>query len=116
MTMNPAFITYGSLAIAIVLEVIGTSFLQQSQQFTKLVPTVITAVCYAAAFYFLSVALKTLPVGVAYAIWSGLGIVLISAVGLLVFKQALDFAGVVGLGLIILGVVVVNGFSNMTPH
>ncbi|MGH6761980.1 MAG: DMT family transporter [Phyllobacterium sp.] len=114
--MNPAFVTYGSLAIAIVLEVIGTSFLQQSQQFTKLVPTAIMAVCYAAAFYFLSHVLKTVPVGVAYAIWSGLGIVPISAVGLIMFKQALDLAGMIGLGLIVLGVIVVNGFSNMAPH
>lgn len=114
--MNPALITYGSLAAAILLEVIGTTFLQQSQQFTRLVPTVIMALCYATAFYLLSIALRTLPVGIAYAIWSGLGIVLISAVGLILFKQTLDTPAVVGLGLIISGVVVVNVFSGSVQH
>ncbi|WP_274425677.1 DMT family transporter [Chelativorans sp. YIM 93263] len=114
--MNPALITYGSLAIAIVFEVIGTSFLQQSQQFTRLLPTAGMAVCYAGAFYFLSISLKAIPVGVAYAIWSGLGVVLISIIGVIVFKQTLDWAALIGLGLIVLGVVVVNGFSDSISH
>lgn len=114
--MNPALITYGSLAIAIVFEVIGTSFLQQSQQFTRLVPTAGMAVCYAGAFYFLSISLKAIPVGVAYAIWSGLGVVLISIIGIVVFKQTLDAAALIGLGLIILGVLIVNGFSDSISH
>lgn len=114
--MNPALITYGSLAIAIVFEVIGTSFLQQSQQFTRLLPTAGMAVCYASAFYFLSISLKAIPVGVAYAIWSGLGVVLISIIGIIVFKQTLDWAALIGLGLIVLGVVVVNGFSDSISH
>jgi small multidrug resistance pump len=114
--MNPALITYGSLAIAIVLEVVGTSFLQQSQQFTRPLPTVVMALCYAGAFYFLSISLKTLPVGIAYAIWSGLGIVLITGVGFFAFKQSLDLPGMVGLALIILGVVIVNGFSKSVAH
>ena len=114
--MNPALLTYGSLAIAIVLEVIGTTFLQQSQQFTRAVPTVLMAACYLAAFYLLSIALRTLPVGIAYGIWSGLGIVLVSAVGVVVFRQTLDLAAVIGLGLIVSGVVVVNVFSNSVSH
>ncbi|CDN48618.1 DMT family transporter [Neorhizobium galegae] len=114
--MNPAILTYGSLAGAIVLEVIGTTFLQQSQQFTRALPTILMGLCYAIAFYLLSIALRTLPVGVAYAIWSGLGIVLISAVGLILFRQTLDTAAMIGLGLIISGVVVVNLFSSSVGH
>ncbi|CAN7398499.1 DMT family transporter [Neorhizobium sp. LjRoot104] len=114
--MNPALLTYGSLAAAIVLEVIGTTFLQQSQQFTRAFPTILMGLCYAAAFYLLSIALRTLPVGIAYAIWSGLGIVLISAVGLVLFRQTLDTAAIIGLGLIISGVVVVNVFSSSVGH
>lgn len=114
--MNGAVITYAALIAAIVCEVIGTSFLQQSQQFTRLVPTVLMAVFYGAAFFLLSITLKTLPVGVAYAIWSGLGIVLISAVGYVFFRQTLDLAAMIGLGLIIAGVVVVNVFSKTVGH
>lgn len=114
--MNGAVTTYAALIAAIVCEVIGTSFLQQSQQFTRLVPTVLMAVFYGAAFFLLSITLKTLPVGVAYAIWSGLGIVLISAVGYVFFRQTLDLAAMIGLGLIIAGVVVVNIFSKTAGH
>lgn len=114
--MNPALITYGSLVVAIALEVVGTTLLQQSQQFTRLMPTLGMALCYAAAFYFLSITLRVLPVGVAYAIWSGLGVVLISLVGLVVFRQTLDLAAIIGLGLIIAGVAVVNLFSNAVSH
>lgn len=114
--MNGAVTTYAALIAAIVCEVIGTSFLQQSQQFTRLVPTVLMAVFYGAAFFLLSITLKTLPVGVAYAIWSGLGIVLISAVGYVFFRQTLDLAAMIGLGLIIAGVVVVNVFSKTVGH
>ena len=78
--MNAAVLTYGALVAAIVCEVIATSFLQQSQQFTRLLPTVLMALFYGAAFYLLSFTLRALPVGVAYAIWSGLGIVLISGI------------------------------------
>jgi len=114
--MNPVLATYGLLTIAIAFEVVGTSFLKQSNQFTNPVPTILTLLCYGAAFYFLSITLKTLPVGIAYAIWSGLGIVLISIVGFVVFGQKLDLAAVIGLGLIIAGVVVVNVFSNSVTH
>lgn len=110
------FTTYIALGIAIALEVVGTSALQASQQFTRTVPTIIMAVSYLSAFYFLSLALRTIPVGIAYAIWSGLGIVLISIVGLVVFKQKLDLPAVLGLAMIVGGVVVVNAFSKAVTH
>jgi small multidrug resistance pump len=114
--VNPALITYGSLLSAIALEVVGTTLLQQSQQFTRILPTLGMALCYGAAFYLLSITLRVLPVGIAYAIWSGLGIVLISAVGLIVFRQSLDMAAMIGLGFIIAGVVIVNVFSKTVAH
>jgi small multidrug resistance pump len=114
--MNPALMTYASLGAAIVLEVVGTTFLQQSQQFTRLLPTMLMAICYGSAFYLLSIALRVMPMGIVYAIWSGLGIVLISGVGLVVFRQKLDTAALIGLGLIIAGVVVVNMFSKSVGH
>lgn len=114
--MNPVFISYGALFIAIICEVIATTFLQQSQQFTKLVPTFLMALFYAAAFYLLTIALRIMPVGVAYAIWSGFGIVLISGVGYFVFRQTLDLAAIIGLGFIVTGVIIVNVFSNSVSH
>src|SRR5690606_25227548 len=115
-TMKPVIAAYGALGVAIVLEVIGTTMLQKSEQFTRLIPTLAMAVCYLAAFYFLSIVLKTMPVGLAYAIWSGLGIVLISIIGYVVFGQKLDLAALIGLGFIIVGVVIVNGFSKSIGH
>ena len=114
--MSAALITYITLGGAIVLEVIGTTFLQKTEQFTKLSPTLAMAICYIGAFYLLSLVLKTIPVGIAYAIWSGLGIVLISAVGYIVFRQSLDLAAIIGLTLIIIGVVIVNVFSKSVSH
>ncbi len=107
---------YGALGLAILLETIGTTFLKKSDQFSRLVPTVVMALCYAASFYCLSHALRTIPVGLAYAIWSGVGIVLISVVGAVVFRQSLDLAAVIGLALIVAGVVVVNVFSKSASH
>lgn len=114
--MNAMVMGYGALFVAILCEVAGTSLLQQSQQFTKLVPTVLMALCYAAAFYLLTHALKIMPVGVAYAIWAGFGIVLISAVGYVLFGQKLDMAAMIGLGFIVVGVVIVNVFSKTVGH
>lgn len=114
--MNPALLTYGALTVAIVCEVIGTTFLQQSQQFTRLIPTLLMALFYGAAFYFLSHAIKTMPVGIAYALWSGLGIVLISVVGYFVFKQSLDLPAIFGIGCIIVGVIVINTLSGTVAH
>ena len=104
------------LFLAIMLEVVGTRGLKASAQFTKLVPSVITVIAYVCAFYFLGLTLKTLPVGIAYAIWSGVGVVLISLIGLLFFKQSLDLPAVLGLALIIAGVVVINIFSKSVSH
>lgn len=108
--------TYLYLIVAIVLEVVGTSALQASEQFTRPKPLILTAVGYAASFYFLSLALRTLPVGIAYAIWSGLGIVLIALVGLVWFGQKLDAPAVAGLTLIVAGVGVINLFSSSVSH
>jgi small multidrug resistance pump len=107
---------YLPLAMAIALEVVGTSLLQRSQQFSRLWPTLGMAICYLASFYLLSLALRVLPLGVAYAIWSALGIVLVALIGLFVFHQRLDLPAVIGLGLIVAGVIVVNLFSQTAGH
>ena len=109
-------LTYATLFTAITLEVVGTTFLQRSEQFTRLVPTLLMGLCYAASFYFLSLALRAMPLGIAYAIWSGLGIVLVSLIGLFVFGQRLDLAAVIGLTMIVAGVVIVNLFSGNVTH
>ena len=99
------------LSIAIVSEVIATSALKASEGFSRLWPSLIVLAGYATAFYFLSLTLKALPIGVVYALWSGVGIALIALIGWLVFGQSLDAAAVVGLLLIVAGVVVINVFS-----
>lgn len=104
------------LILAIVAEVIGTSFLKTSEGFTKLWPSLAVVAGYSVAFFFLSLTLRAIPVGVAYAIWSGVGIVLITAVGWLVFGQKLDAAGIFGIGLIATGVIVLNVFSKAAAH
>lgn len=114
--MNASLTAYGALILAIICETIGTSFLKQSEQFTRLVPTTIALLSYGVAFYLLSVTLKTIPVGIAYALWSGVGIVLITIIGVFAFKQHLDLAAYLGLGLIIAGVVVINCFSKSVAH
>nr|WP_026186844.1 SMR family transporter [Ensifer sp. BR816] len=113
--MNPAML-YTVLVIAIVFEVLGTSAMQAAQHFTRLAPTVLMVVCYAVAFFFLSYTLRYIPVGIAYALWSGVGIVLISVVGYVTFGQKLDPAAILGLALIIAGVLVLNLFSKSTFH
>lgn len=107
---------YLALFAAIVAETIGTSALQASQQFTRIGPSILVVIAYGVAFYLLSVTLRVMPVGVVYAIWSGLGIVLIALAGLFIFGQKLDFAAVIGLGLIVAGVVVLHVFSTTTLH
>ncbi len=114
--MSPALLAYAALFTAIVLEVIGTTLLQKSAQFTRLWPTLGMAACYLGAFWFLSLTLRMVPVGLAYAIWSGLGIVLISLIGWRVFGQAFDPPAMIGIGLIIAGVVVINLFSKSMPR
>lgn len=99
------------LAIAILFETVGTAFLNASDQFTKPLQTGVMAVCYIVSFYFLSHSLKYIDVGVAYAIWSGVGIVLISLVGIFAFKQVPDIPAILGILLIVAGVVVINVWS-----
>lgn len=108
--------SYLYLAIAIVCEVIGTSALKATEGFTRLGPSLVVVVGYALAFYFLSLTLKTVPVGVAYAIWSGVGVALITLIGWLVFKQRLDLPAILGILLIVAGVVVIQFFSGAGRH
>ena len=107
---------YLYLSVAIAAEVIATSALKASDGFTKPLPTTVVLVGYGVAFYFLSLVLKTVPVGVAYAIWSGAGIVLIALVGWLVLKQSLDTPAIAGMALIIGGVAVIQLFSRTAAH
>ncbi|WP_447636593.1 DMT family transporter [Flavobacterium microcysteis] len=107
---------YLFLLLAILFETVATSSLKASEQFTKLIPSLITVIGYIAAFYFLSLTLKTIPVGIAYAIWSGIGIVLITLAGIFLFKQVPDLPAIIGLLLIIAGVVVINVFSKTSAH
>lgn len=102
------------LAIAIISEVIATSALKASQGFSQLWPSLLTILGYAVALYFLSLTLKTIPMGIAYAIWSGAGIILISTVGWILFKQQLDLPALIGLSLMIAGILVINVFSKST--
>jgi multidrug transporter EmrE-like cation transporter len=104
------------LAIAIVGEVIATSFLRASAGFTQLVPTVIVIVGYGVTFYFFSLALQTIPVGIGYAIWSGVGIILVSIIAFFAYGQTLDLPALIGIGLILAGVLVLNIFSQSSTH
>jgi len=103
--------SYLYLVIAIVAEVIGTSALKAAEGFTRPLPSLVVVVGYAAAFYFLSLTLKVIPVGIAYAIWSGVGVALITLIGWVLFKQRLDAPALAGLALIVAGVVVIQVFS-----
>jgi small multidrug resistance pump len=104
------------LLIAITGEVSGTSALKASEGFTKVMPSAVTVIGFAVAFYFLALTLKIVPIGIAYAIWSGVGIVMISMIGYLWFGQSLDGPALVGIGMIIAGVVVINTLSQSTSH
>lgn len=105
---------YVFLGLAIVFEVIGSSFMKSSDGFTKWMPSTVVVVAYITCFYFLSLALKTIPLGVAYAVWAGLGIVLTAAISVLVFKQKLDLPAIIGIIFIVIGVVIMNFFSKTT--
>ena len=109
-------VPYLYLTAAIVFEVIGTWALKASDTFTRLVPSIVTFIAYPVCFFFLALSLRTIPVGIAYAIWSGLGIVLIVLIGWFWFKQTLDGPALLGLALIIAGIAVVNMFSQSLPH
>lgn len=104
------------LFAAIIFETFATSMLNKSEQFTRLLPTLLSLAGYGLSFYALSFALREIPVGIAYAIWAGLGIVLITLVGVFFFKQTPDIPAIVGLLLIVAGVVVINLFSKMSVH
>ena len=107
---------YLYLAIAIIAEVAATSALKASAEFTKLLPSLVVVIGYGVAFYFLTLVLRTIPVGISYAIWSGAGIVLVSLVGALFYKQIPDTPAIIGMGLIIAGVIVINVFSKTVNH
>ena len=109
-------IHYIYLLIAVVFETIGTASIQASEQFTRFWPSTMMVISYGISFYFMALTLKYMQVSVVYAIWSGLGIVLIGIIGWVVFKQSLDIGAVVGMALIIAGVVVINLFSNSATH
>lgn len=104
------------LAIAIGSEVIATSALKAADGFTRWFPSLLVVVGYASAFYFLSLCLRTIPLGVSYAIWSGVGVALVSLIGWALYGQSLDLPAVIGIALIIAGVAVLNLFSGAAPH
>lgn len=107
---------YLYLAIAIICEVIATSALKASGEFTRLVPSVVVVIGYAVAFYCLTLVLRSIPLGLTYAIWSGVGIVLVALVGTLFYKQSIDAPAVIGMALIIAGVAVIHTFSKTVGH
>ncbi len=107
---------YVYLAIAILTETVATSAIQASQQFTRIGPSLIVVIGYAASFYFMALTLKVMPIGIVYALWSGVGIVLIAAIGYVVFNQKLDAPAVIGIVLIIVGIVVIQLFSTTKTH
>ncbi|WP_341988285.1 SMR family transporter [Azorhizobium sp. AG788] len=108
--------TYILLGIAIVAEVLATTMLKSAENFTRLWPSLLVILGYAIAFVCLSYTLKTIPVGIAYATWSGVGIVLVAAIAWAMYGQVLDLAGVIGMGLIIAGVLIVNLLSKTPVH
>ena len=108
--------SYIFLIAAIILEILATTFLKKSEQFTKIIPSIITVIGYMVTFYFLSLTLRQIPVGVAYAIWSGVGIIFITIIGMVVFKQTPDLPAIIGILLIVIGVIVINLFSKMGSH
>jgi small multidrug resistance pump len=109
-------VNYAFLLAAIVCEVIATTALKAAEGFTRLWPSVLVVAGYGLAFYFLSLTLRTIPVGIAYALWSGIGMVLIAVAGWLIYRQALDGAALSGIGLILAGVVVLQVFSRTAGH
>ena len=107
---------YIFLIFAIIAETIGTTALRASHQFTRFWPSVLVVIAYGLSFYLLAQTLRVMPVGVVYAMWSGLGIVMIAAIGYLVFGQRLDLPAVIGIGMILCGILVIHLFSRTSPH
>ncbi|HEY5819885.1 MAG TPA: SMR family transporter [Mesorhizobium sp.] len=111
--MNP---TYVYLVVAIGFEVIATTALKETNGFTRVLPSAVAIVGYGLAFFFLSLTLRAMPVGIMYAVWSGAGIVLITAIGWVVFRQTLDLPAIIGIVLILAGVLIINLFSRTVAH
>lgn len=107
---------YLYLAVAIAGEVIATSSLKASQEFTRLVPSVLVVLGYGVAFYFMTLALRTMPLGIVYALWSGVGVALIVVAGIVLYGQIPDVWALLGVGLIVAGVIVINTMSKMSVH
>lgn len=108
--------TYLFLAIAILAEVAATSALKASEEFTRLVPSIIVVLGYGVAFYFLTLVLRVLPIGITYAIWAGVGIILVAVAGFVLYRQIPDIPAIIGMGLIVSGVVVIHLFSKTISH
>ncbi len=108
--------TYFYLALAIAAEVAGTSLLKATEEFTKIVPTAFLVFFYVISFWLMTLALRDLPLGVVYAVWSGLGIVLVAIIGAVIYKEIPDLASLIGMALIISGVVVMHLFSTSIKH
>lgn len=108
--------TYLYLAIAIVAEVVGTTALKASEQFTKPLPTLVVVIGYGVAFYTLTLVLRTMPVGIAYAIWAGVGVLLVALAGAVIYREVPDLPAVIGMSLIVAGVIVINLFSGTVRH
>jgi small multidrug resistance pump len=107
---------YFYLALAIIAEVIATSSLKASAEFTKLFPSLIVVTGYGIAFYLLTIVLRSIPVGITYAIWSGVGIILVAVVGAILYKQVPDLPAMIGMALIVTGVVIIHVFSKTVAH
>ena len=107
---------YVYLLFAILAETIGTTALQASQQFSRTGPSILVVVAYGVSFYLLALSLSVIPVGIAYAVWSGLGIVFIAAIGYLVFGQNLDLPAILGMAMIMAGILVIHLFSTSSAH
>lgn len=114
--MNAIFIAYGLLALDIISEVTGSTFLVKSEGFTRLGPSLLVVIFYIISFYLLSQVIKTIPLGIAYAIWGGVGIVLTAFIGFLIFRQNLDIPAIIGIIMIVGGVIVMNVFSKSVGH
>ena len=107
---------YFYLSLAIITEVVGTGALKASKEFTSLGPSLIVVIGYGLSFYFMTLALRSIPLGITYAVWSGVGIVLIAVVGALMYSEIPDLPAIIGMGLIILGVAVIHLFSKTVGH
>jgi small multidrug resistance pump len=107
---------YLYLAVAIIAEVAATSALKASEEFKRLIPSLIVILGYAIAFYLLTLVLRTIPVGITYAVWAGLGIVLVAVIGAIIYRQIPDIPAVIGMALIVAGVVIINVFSKTIRH